>query len=67
MLYQNWQHSLHYDYDKQVWIQGGRYLSCAHPTTMACQCYGRLHAGEVVRYMAMAAGHFSKEHDHDEI
>jgi hypothetical protein len=38
----------HYDYEKQVWIGAdGRYLCCAHPREMNCQCYGRLHYGEL--------------------
>lgn len=37
-----------YDYEKQAWIGAdGRYLSCAHPREMNCQCYGRLHYGEL--------------------
>ena len=39
--------TLRYDYDRQAWIQDGRYVSCAHPATMGCHCYGRLHAGEI--------------------
>ena len=35
-----------YDYDKQVWIQDGKYQDCNHPQAMDCQCYGRLHANE---------------------
>ena len=35
-----------YDYDVQAWIADGRYQSCAHPASMRCQCYGRLHEGE---------------------
>jgi hypothetical protein len=38
----------HYDYERQAWIGAdGRYLSCAHPAAMNCNCYGRLHYGEV--------------------
>lgn len=37
----------HYDYTNQAWIVNGRYKSCAHPGSMHCQCYGRLHAGEL--------------------
>jgi hypothetical protein len=35
-----------FDYDRQAWVVDGRYQTCAHPTTMQCQCYGKLHAGE---------------------
>ena len=35
-----------YDYDNQAWIVNGRYENCAHPTSMECGCYGRLHKGE---------------------
>jgi hypothetical protein len=37
----------HYDYDNQAWVVNGRYKSCAHPGAMNCQCYGRLHQGEL--------------------
>lgn len=36
-----------YDYDKQAWIEDGRYVRCHHPEAMDCDCYGKLHAGEV--------------------
>ncbi len=40
----------HYDYNKQAWIgTDGRYLCCAHPADMNCNCYGRLHYGELAR------------------
>jgi hypothetical protein len=40
----------HYDYQKQAWVGAdGRYLCCAHPAWMNCQCYGRLHYGELAR------------------
>ncbi len=35
-----------YDYEKQVWILDGIYQPCAHPESLECQCYGRLHAYE---------------------
>jgi hypothetical protein len=35
-----------YDYERQCWVIGGRYVTCAHPPTMNCGCYGRRHAGE---------------------
>ena len=37
----------HYDYTNQAWIVNGRYKSCAHPGSMNCQCYGRIHQGEL--------------------
>ncbi len=37
----------HYDYERQAWVGAdGRYLCCAHPASMHCNCYGRLHYGE---------------------
>ena len=48
----------HYDYARQVWVADGRYVKCGHLAAdvdeltqpgdafTACQCYGRLHAGE---------------------
>jgi hypothetical protein len=36
-----------YDYQRQAWIVDGRYATCGHPDSMACDCYGRLHAGEL--------------------
>jgi hypothetical protein len=35
-----------YDYDKQAWVQNGRYVRCGHPESMRCGCYGRTHEGE---------------------
>jgi len=35
-----------YDYDRQAWVENGRYVCCGHPETMQCRCYGRLHEGE---------------------
>lgn len=37
-----------FDYENQAWVVAGRYESCGHPQTMACGCYGRIHAGELV-------------------
>lgn len=37
---------LRYDYENQAWIRDGRYQRCAHPESMDCQCYGKIHAGE---------------------
>ncbi len=38
---------MYYDYKNQAWVVDGRYESCAHPPSMNCRCYGRLHAGEI--------------------
>jgi hypothetical protein len=38
-----------FDYDRQAWVQHGRYVACGHPAAMRCNCYGRLHAGENTR------------------
>ena len=36
-----------YDYDNQAWIGiDGKYMSCAHPESIHCTCYGKIHAGE---------------------
>ena len=37
---------LYFDYDHQVWVKDGVYMDCGHPESMACGCFGRLHAGE---------------------
>ena len=34
----------HYDYNKQAWVKGGRYVRCGHGAP--CDCYGRSHEGE---------------------
>jgi len=36
-----------YDYENQAWIENGRYVACAHPASLNCRCYGKLHAGEI--------------------
>lgn len=38
-----------YDYTNQAWFFKGVYVTCGHPSSMNCQCFGRLHAGEAVR------------------
>ena len=38
-----------FDYDKQAWVENGKYVRCGHPETMNCKCYGRLHEGEVTK------------------
>lgn len=35
-----------FDYENQAWVVDGRYVSCGHPETMKCGCFGRIHAGE---------------------
>lgn len=35
-----------YDYERQAWVVAGRYVRCAHPESMDCGCYGRVHEGE---------------------
>ena len=35
-----------FDYTKQAWVLGGRYVRCGHPATTNCGCYGRAHEGE---------------------
>lgn len=35
-----------FDYDKQAWVEDGKYVRCCHPNTMICNCYGRFHEGE---------------------
>lgn len=41
-----------YDYDRQCWVSRGRYVECGHPSSMRCQCYGRIHAGEKARHIS---------------
>ncbi len=36
-----------YDYANQAWVQNGVYVRCGHLDPMNCQCYGKLHEGEV--------------------
>lgn len=35
-----------FDYEKQAWVSGGKYVRCGHPEAMTCGCYGREHEGE---------------------
>ncbi len=37
----------HYDYTRQAWTVDGRYIRCGYPESMACNCYGKAHAGEL--------------------
>ena len=36
-----------FDYDNQAWTVKGKYITCNHPEKMNCNCYGKLHAGEL--------------------
>lgn len=36
-----------YDYENQVWIIDGKYQDCGHPIEWECDCFGRIHQGEV--------------------
>lgn len=38
-----------YDYDNQAMIREWRYISCAHPLSMSCDCYGKINAGKAVK------------------
>lgn len=35
-----------FDYEKQAWVEDGKYVRCGHPKDMKCNCYGRIHEGE---------------------
>ena len=36
-----------YDYRNQAWLVNGVYQDCGHPEAVDCQCFGRIHEGEV--------------------
>ena len=36
-----------FDYTKQAWVIGGKYVKCSHPEDMNCNCYGKVHEGEL--------------------
>ena len=36
-----------YDYKNQAWVVNGKYIKCNHPDEMNCNCYGKLHEGEI--------------------
>jgi hypothetical protein len=38
-----------YDYIRQAWVKDGVYVSCGHPESIPCTCYGRKHEGEIAR------------------
>ena len=35
-----------FDYANQAWVKDGQYVPCGHAPEMACNCFGKLHAGE---------------------
>lgn len=42
-----------YDYTNQAWVRDGVYVACSHVLEAGyalelCQCFGRIHAGEMV-------------------
>lgn len=37
-----------FDYFNQAWIKDMRYVRCGHRGE-SCDCFGRVHAGEIVR------------------
>lgn len=38
-----------YDYRNQAWVVDGKYVACAHPEWMKCNCFGTVHAGEALK------------------
>ena len=38
--------TIQYDYTNQAWLKDGVYRPCAHPTSMNCKCFGKIHMGE---------------------
>lgn len=43
-----------YDYTREAWVKARRYQRCGHPEEMRCDCYGRLHAGELAEVHTLA-------------
>ena len=39
-----------YTYEHQAWIRDFVIQDCGHPSSMVCDCFGRAHAGEQVRF-----------------
>ena len=37
-----------YDYENQAWYAKGVYITCGHPVTMDCRCFGKANAGKQV-------------------
>ena len=35
-----------FDYQCQAWLLNGIFVRCAHPVSMNCSCYGKIHEGE---------------------
>src|SRR5258708_653696 len=42
-----------FDYLHQARVSSGFYLDCAHPKSMKCGCYGRIHADEACTHRFM--------------
>ncbi len=40
----------YYDYENQAWVVDGVYVRCGHDKSMACNCFGRIHEGEVAAH-----------------
>jgi hypothetical protein len=38
-----------YDYRNQAFVVNGRYAACSHPASMACDCFGTRHLGELLK------------------
>ena len=45
-IYENGRMIWGFDYDKQAWVEDGKYVRCGHPDSMNCDCYGKIHEGE---------------------
>jgi len=50
--------TVEYDYENQAWTRNGVYETCGHPPEMDCQCYGKIHAGEVAPKQPTARDRF---------
>ena len=37
----------YYDYENQAWVKIGIYVRCGHPDSTDCNCYGKLHEGDL--------------------
>jgi hypothetical protein len=42
-----------FDYEKEAWVEEGKYVRCGHPETMKCGCYGRRFEGLTARDIAV--------------
>ena len=36
-----------FDYRNQAWLVNGTYQDCGHPEAVDCECFGRIHEGEM--------------------